>query len=442
MICFLPKELLWPSLNIQKLKKEFWNRFKDHYDELKEIKEENNTYLFIGNNQNSIENQLKHIKHKLNKKYKKYIDDSNKDINKIKFKKNIDFPRHPKINIKLENINFFNDFQKLIKLEFPTGHIGKSMKDYLYDDLAKKYSININEEDKENNYFFSLGINFSYISFIENLDHNRLHRIYYFKFKKKYKNIREDQLEKMKLKILYKNKNFLILEDMDVIENRTNKIIKEILIDTDIKYNFDSDLVYQVNSELEIEQILVKAKKENLDAYNPPFFNHWVNAKRKKVKKIKNKELKKIDNFEQFSKHNSMHKLIIRTNKEGKINQSFKNKIYKLVTFDDIVNFEEAIYLSRKNIWSTPTEKHSFQFLIKDFSKYEKEINDLINQHKNSNNNAYKFLNKKDNDIEFEIIPIVNTLEHSDCSMECCSMECCSMNCCLMHDSSSQNLKY
>lgn len=480
---YFDNSLISPSLNIQKLKKEFWDKFENHYEEIKEIKEVDDNYFFVNNSQNTINDQLKYIEeklkldklsyldklkqilykllfklvfklklsyklkyklfnpiklklNKLNTQYKKYIDDSNKNINKIKLKK----IRNSKINTKLKNINFFNDFQKIIKLEFPTGNEGKSMKDNLYDELAKKYSININEEDKENNYFFSLKTNFSCIPLIQNLDHNRLKRIYYFKFDKKYQII-ESKFEEIKLKILYKYKKVLILQDMDGIEDRTNQI-RQRLINTK---KYDSKLIYQINLESEIEQIwTTKIKEEYLDTYNLPF------SKRRKLKKIRNKELKNINNFEQLSESNSvnelisMHKVIITTTREGKINQSLKDRIYDCVTFDNIINFEETIYLSKKSFWSVPREKHSFQFLIKDFlvdnKKNWKEFNNLINQNKHYHNNKYKFLNKNNDDIqdiELEIIPIVDTLEHSDCSMECCSMECCSMNCCLIHDSSS-----
>lgn len=460
---YLDKSLIWTPLNIQKLKKEFWDKFEDYYEEIKEIKDADDNYFFVNNNQNTINDQLKYIEeklklnklsyldklkqilykslfkllftkltyklflklNKLNTQYKKYIDDSNKDINKIKFKKNIDFPRHPKINIKLENINFFNDFQKLIKLEFPKGNVGKLMKDYLYDELAKKYSININEEDKENNYFFSLKTNFSYIPLIQNLDHNRLQRIYYFKFDKKYQIIKS-KFEEIKLKILYKDKKVLILQDMDGIEDRTNQI-RQTLINTK---KYDSELIYQINLESEIEQILTKIKKEDLDAYNQPFFNHWVNAKRRKLKKIKSKKLKNINSFEQSSEYSSvheliaMHKVIITTTREGKINQSLKDRIYDLVTFENIINFEETIYLSKKTFWSVPMEKHSFQFLIKDFlvdKKNWKEFNNLINQNKHYHNNKYKFLNKNNdikNDIELKIIPVDNALVKENYPME------------------------
>lgn len=50
-----------------------------------------------------------------------------------------------------------------------------------------------------------------------------------------------------------------------------------------------------------------------------------------------------------------------------KIDQSFKDQIYDLMDFDNIVNFEEIIYLSKNSRFKIPMEKYSFQFLVKNF---------------------------------------------------------------------------
>lgn len=432
---YLDKEILSA---LRKLKKEFWNKFEDYYDQIKEI----NVYFFINSNngQDTIDNWLKKIKGELcDKKYEKYVDHnySNKNHNTIRFKK-INW----KIRKKLKKIDFFNNFSKLIQLEFSTDDVGQWIKDYLYDYLIKKYYDDLvkeglikknDEKDliiknyKKNNLFpISLKNNLSYITLIQNLNDNKIQRIYCFKLDQNNEDIKNKTLEKgMTILNNIKSKKKILLHDVYGVEDRTEKIKELIFKNTNNKVNKDDDkkinkkikskLIYQTNSKTELEQIWIKAWKASIKVNNLNFFNNYrLITKKKLILKIKNNEIEKQKDYPDIS--NSIHKIIITTTREGKINQSLKDRIYDLVTFDNIINFEETIYLSKKSFWSAPREKHSFQFLIKDFFKDEKnwkEFNNLINYNKQSHH-KYKFLNKNsddNDDIELEIIPVNNPIK-------------------------------
>ena len=506
---YLDKEILWA---LRKLKKEFWDKFEDYYDQIKEIqnvfflqkKEDKNI-----KDKNKIDEWLKLIKEKLfdkfdkkekklsdkkrnhliklsdkkkelfdkkrnhlikkkeklsdkfDKKEKKLSDKFDKKEKKLSDKKkelfekyfdhdylekNPDTIRFKKINWKirkkLKKINFFNNFSKSIQLEFPTGGVGQWIKDYLYDFLIKKYYDDLvkeglieknDEKDliiknyKKNNLFpISLKHNLSYITLIQNLNQNKIQRIYCFKLKQKNENIK---LEKG-MTILHesKSKKKIILHDVYGVEDRTEKI-KELILNKDddkkINKKIKSKLIYQTNSKTELEQIWIKAWKASIKVNNLNFFNnYWLITKKKLILEIKNNEIEKQKDYPDIS--NSIHKVIITTTREGKINQSLKDRIHDLVTFDNIINFEETIYLSKKSFWSAPREKHSFQFLIKDFFKDEKnwkKFNNLINYNKQSHHKykfyKYKFLNKNsddNDDIELEIIPVGNPInKNSKC---------------------------
>ena len=394
---YLNEKILSTPLNIQKVKENFWDKFSDHYEEIKEI----TCYLFVDD---EIEKPIEYIKEQMGSSYDKYIANWDENTKIIKFKEKY---KLKKIEKKLKKINILNGFKEMIQIKLPANNVRKEMEYYLYDDLLKKYSINIDEKMKKNNLLpFSLKNNFKYATLIQNLNSNKIHRIYYVKTNK---SVSEEELKKLesKFKILHKNKfnKKIILQDLYYVENKTEEI-KKILIN--IKNNVKSELIYETNSEKEIEQILIKVKKENLEPSNSIFLNYSITRK-KLTSKIIKKDYQNISNSEEFSTHNSMHNVIIITNKEGKINQSLRDKIYNFISFDNIVNFEEIIYLSKKNFFSVPKEKYSFQFLVKDFFKDEKnrkKFKNLINQHKHSCNKTYKFLNKNSNDIELEIIPI------------------------------------
>ena len=218
------------------------------------------------------------------------------------------------------------------------------------------------------------------------------------------------------------------MHDVYGVEDRTEKI-KELILNKDydkkINKKIKSKLIYQTNSKTELQQIWIKAWKASIKVNNLNFFNnYWLITKKKLILKIKNNEIEKQKDYLDTS--NSIHKVIITTTREGKINQSLKDRIYDLVTFENIINFEETIYLSKKTFWSAPREKHSFQFLIKDFFKDEKnwkKFNNLINYNKQSHHKykfyKYKFLNKNsddNDDIELEIIPVGNPInKNSKC---------------------------
>ena len=434
---YLDKEILSA---LRKLKKEFWDKFEDYYDQIKET----NVYFFINSNngQDTIDNWLKKIKGKLcDKKYEKYVDHnySNKNPDTIRFKK-INW----KIRKKLKKIDFFNNFSKSIQLEFPTGCVGQWIKDYLYDFLIKKYYDDLvkeglikknDEKDliiknyKKNNLFpISLKHNLSYITLIQNLNQNKIQRIYCFKLKQKNENIKLEKGMTILHESKSKSKKKIILHDVYGVEDRTEKI-KELILNKDydkkINKKIKSKLIYQTNSKTELEQIWIKAWKASIKVNNLNFFNnYWLITKKRLILEIKNNEIEKQKDYPDIS--NSIHKVIITTTREGKINQSLKDRICDLVTFDNIINFEETIYLSKKSFWSASKEKHSLQFLIKDFFKDKKnwkKFNNLINYNKQSHHKykfyKYKFLNKNsddNDDIELEIIAVGNPInKNSKC---------------------------
>ena len=455
---YLNRELL-PSLNIQRFKKEFWNKFSDYYDLIEETKVEN-TYFFNFNE--NIDNVLDQVKKESNKIYKlnnkieelnklknekkikklnNKIEKLNKKINKKEEKK---FNKYIKINDEEKNKNLIkfseklrnnslilNNFQQLYEIKIAKeNNDGNLIREFIYS-LSQKYSITIDKRNDKKINLFSLKNNLDKLQLLDNLDLKKMERIYYFKSKVKQEKLDKTIIKKLNLKILNdenKSKKVIFL-DLFSLEDRTEKIRQELFNNKNNLKCF-SELRYRLDYEAEKEQVWIQTQKTKWFYSKIPFWvrlkkfwiklkNFWIKFWTKfwtKLKKFfgrKNKESsvensRKSSNEEKNNLNEThIHKLIITTNKEGKINQSFKNQIYDLIRFDNIVNFEEVIYLSKNSKFKIPMEKHSFQFLVKNFFNDKEELKkfkDLMNKQKNSYN-KYKFLNEY-NDLEWKVIPI------------------------------------
>ena len=417
----IKEDILFYSPNIDKFRRELFK--SSNYNNI-QIKEEpiDSKYIFI-NSDDNIEDFLNKIKESLgDKKYDKYISKDN-DNNIIIIKKR----RFNIINykllwtslwFKLESLNFDDKFEQLYEIEiFDVKNI---------QELTQKYSINSYIKKNDNKiHFFSLMDEKNLI--LENFDRNRFIRTYYLKFTTdkntdkntdKFKNSLQELLTEKSLNLKhlsFKNKKILIsISDKnknDIFNDKSEEIIESLL---EIKINDEnfmkknnkrkSFVEYQMNSDSEIEQILIEIENRffNLIKEEKEFIPKWINTFNKKEK----------NNFKKNNvlvNHNSFHKLIIRTNVEAKLDQPLKEKIYELIGEDNILNFKETIYLS-KYFWILSEEKHSFQFLIKNnILKDEilEKLNDLIQKYK-SYHNKFESLYKKEktNDLEYEIIPI------------------------------------
>lgn len=152
---------------------------------------------------------------------------------------------------------------------------------------------------------------------------------------------------------------------------------------------YKSCLEYWTDSEKEREQIFIK-----INLYGDSF----------KLKKRKYDVKPREINLE--NTNNYLKKVIIRSDSESKLDQSFKNELFIFFGLKNILDFEEKIYLNKNSFWELTKEKHSFQFILNTSSLNEnklKQFEDLIYKYNISyNNNKYRSKNKED--LEYTVL--------------------------------------
>ena len=439
MILLLNKELLSVPLNLQKFKKEFWDKFPDYKDQIEEkwIKDK---YVFVNSNE-KIDDVLMNNKNKLgNKLYEKYIEKINEDI--IRIKSN-NLWNLLKADIKLINFNFNYYFQPLYKITIPND---KDIDQHIKN-LVKKYSINFDfkllnsdqsTENKKVIQFFSLKNN--KISLLQDFDNKRLKRVYYVRFKLNCWKTFNWKSIKSKLKLFLTDE--LKLEEIPDHHHYYNNHKKTLTVKVYDKFCIGSDktekilnaeydcwfkdwfwkdktkcetfLEYKMNLQEEKEQILIKTLNTNYWLHKQFFLTGWIDKFNKKIKKAskeKQKSNKDNPNSNDFVEINKsiMHKIIIVTNNSTKLEQLLKERIFNFIGSDNIFNFDEKIYLSKSSFWNFPEEKHSFQFITKNsflaIDENLKKLKDLIIEYQHSYD-RYKFDNKIKNRFEYKIMPI------------------------------------
>lgn len=441
------KSLLNHPLNIYQFKKEFWDKFSNYKDQIEEewVKDK---YIFANSNE-KIDDVLMNIKNKLgNELYEKYIEKINENIIRIKSKNLWNLLN---ADIKLINFNFNYYFEPLYDITIPND---KDIDQYI-NNLAKKYSINFDfellnsdqsDENKKVIQFFSLKKN--KISLLQDFDNKRLKRVYYVRFKLNcWKTFNWESIKLQLESFFLTDELKLKLEDFYFYnkykKTLTLKVYDEFCIDNDktekilnAEYDYwfkdwfwkdktkcETFLEYKMNWKEEKEQILIKVINSDCLFTKDFFASAWINKFDRKTK-IKNKKKHKIesnsDDFIEINKNSTMHKIVIVTNNSDKLEQSLKERIFNFIGIDNIFNFYERIYLSKKYFSDFLKERHSLQLLVKNSflanEENRKNFENLINEYQYSYD-RYKFDNKPNNKFEYKIIPL-NPLEDWDTSNE------------------------
>ena len=433
-------------LNTHQFVKEFWDKFPYYKQQINERLIENE-YIFINSNEKMVD-VLKNIRNKLgNKLYKQYIEEINENTIKLKNKELKSIAWIQK-ETKLMNFDFYYYFQPLYEITIPNN---KNIDEHIKN-LVKKYSINfdlelLNSEKSCKNEktikFFSLKQHSSSISLLQDFDNTRLTRVYYVRFKVNcwktfnWENIKSELnsffSKELKLKLLdnfyyYKKcKKTLALKVYDefcISDDKTEKILnlknlKNVWFQdwfrTD-KIKCQTFLEYKIESQEEKEQTLIKAFKLNC-LFNKFYNPLWVNKLDKKQNKLDKKKEKNKKNNQQDTNNNlimmntSLHKVIVVTNNLDRLEKDFKEKIFNFIGFNNILNFNEKIYLSKPSFWDHLKEKHSFQFIVRNNFLSDAEnlkiFKDLLNEYQYSYDRYnFNFNDQKDNKLNYQIIPI------------------------------------
>ena len=413
--------ILYSDLNNQKFIKEFSSQFSNYYDETEETRMKN-YWIFNKNDTNFFKCFLNEIKEKIgDKRYKKYIqikDEKNKIIMMKKINWNI-----PLIN-KLAKLDFYKNFSSLYEIKIKNLD-DINVKQRIHN-LISKYSVPcyIDEEKLTIKSHFSFKNCFENNIKMENFTDNKIARNYLVKLEDSNKNINMSILEKEFKNLLIQMPNLNLDESSFQINKSINQGFKisfythyqvddkrqeigKLINDLNEKNKwslkikkYESSLEYWTDSEQEREQIFIK-----MNSYGDS------SKLKKREENVKPVEI----NPENTS--NYLKKVIIRSNSENKLDQSFKNELFNFFGSDNILDFEEKIYLNKSSLWELAKEKYSFQFILNTSSldeKQLKEFNNLMIKH-NSSFNKYKFfsnLTKDQKNLELEYtILYLNPLE-------------------------------
>ena len=404
--------ILYSDLNNQKFIKEFSGQFSNYYDEVMETCMDG--YLIFNKNDIDFQSFLNKIKEKIgDKTYNKYIQIKDKENKIIMFKQiNWNIP----LSNKLAKLDFYKNFSSLYEIKIKNLD-DTNVKQHI-DNLISKYSVPcyIDEENLSIKSHFSFKNCFENNIKMENFTDNKIARHYLVNLEDSNKNINMSILSEEFKNLLVQIPNLNLDESSFQIKKSINQGFKisfythyqadnkrqEIgkLINNLNEKNewslkmkkYKSCLEYWTDSEQEREQIFIK-----MNSYGDSF----------KLKKRK-ENVKPIEiNPENTS--NYLKKVIIRSDSESKLDQSFKNELFNFFGSDNILDFEEKIYLNKSSLWELTKEKYSFQFILTASSldeKQLKEFNNLMIKH-NSSFNKYKFFNNLTRDqknLEYTIL--------------------------------------
>lgn len=401
--------ILYSDLNNQKFIKEFSSQFSNYYDETEETWMKN-YWIFNKNDTDFFKCFLNEIKEKIgDKRYNKYIHIKDEE-NKIIMLKQINW-----ISNKLAKLDFYKNFSSLYEIKIKNLDDTNVKKNI--NDLISKYSVPcyIDEKNLSIKSHFSFKNCFENNIKMENFTDNKILRRYSFKLDDCNKIATKDIIENVLLEIY--NKSFFKIKEIkwgfkisfythyrvDDKRQEIGKLIND--LNEKNKWSlkmkkYKSCLEYWTDSEQEREQIFIK-----MNLYGNSF------KLRKRNEDVKPTEI----NPENTS--NYLKKVIIRSNSESKLDQSFKNELFNFFGSDNILDFEEKIYLNKSSLWELTKEKYSFQFILNTSSldeKQLKEFNNLMIKH-NSSFNKYKFFSnltrdQKNLELEYTIL-YLNPLE-------------------------------
>ena len=339
---------------------------------------------------------------------------------------------HLLLRFKLKSLGFKKNFIRLYEIKI-TNLKDEKIKEI--NNLIKEYSFLCYFvccfDGKNENLIIRSAFSFKWSlnrnSIIENLTNDKILRQYSFKIKSCSKNINEiiNNKENTKnLSTLLAKKIDLKESDIDLkpnkysfkatyhttfLENRKKEEIDEVIseLNKENKWrlkitNFKSFLEYSTSSEQEKEQIWIKINSHNL---NYQF----------KMKRNKKKKRNKLEKTEPQDTSKYLKKIILTSDIEGKLNQSFKTELFDFFGTNNVIDFEEKIYLSKNSFWQLAKEKHSFQFILNCSSLSEEELKkfkDLMSKHNNffSKHNFFDSAKKKQGNLEYTIL-YLNPLE-------------------------------
>ena len=410
--------ILYSDLNNQKFIKEFSSQFSNYYDETEETRMKN-YWIFNKNDTNFFKCFLNEIKEKIgDKRYKKYIQIKD-EKNKIIMLKQINW-----ISNKLFKLDFYKFFSRFL-YEIKIKNLDDTNVKKNINNLISKYSVPcyIDEKNLSIKSRFSFKNCFENNIKMENFTDNKILKRHSFKLDNCNGGATKDIIENVLTQIpdlkLYNKSSFQIKKSKSInqgfkisfythyqVDDKRQEIGK-LINDLNEKNKwslkikkYEYSLEYWTDSEQEREQIFIK-----MNSYGDSF----------KLKKRK-ENVKPVEiNPENTS--NYLKKVIIRSNSENKLDQSFKNELFNFFGSDNILDFEEKIYLNKSSLWELAKEKYSFQFILNTSSldeKQLKEFNNLMIKH-NSSLNKYKFfsnLTKDQKNLELEYtILYLNPLE-------------------------------
>ena len=426
---------LFARLKNQKFIKEFWDSISDYCNEMKEKQDKN--HRIYTNNPENFKVFLEEIKKKIgDQKYDKYIRIKDEKKGIIEFN-DPSFLLH----IRLSRLEFYENFARLYEIKI--ANLKNEKIKEIINNLIKKHSVVCYFDDKDTsndkNLVIKSAFSFKWClnrnSIIENFTNDKMLKQCSFKIKNCNENIDEEKIinslaEKEKLDSeelnshLKSNKSsFKIAYHTTCLENR-EKEINEVISKLNEKnkwslkkVNFKSFLEYSTNSEQEKEQIWIKINSHNLDCK----FKKKKKDSNKKGKDESEKE-KKLEEIKPKDTSKYLKKIIITSDIEGKLNQSFKTELFDFFNTNNIIDFEEKIYLSkRSSFWPPAKEKHSFQFILSPSSlngDQLKNFNNLMSKYSTfystySKHNFFDNTKKKQANLEYTIL-YLNPLEKWD----------------------------
>ena len=430
------KSKLFNTLKNQKFIKEFWDIFSDYWNVMEEKQSKN--YWIYTNDQKDFNVFLNEVRKKIgNQKYDKYIRIKDKRKRIIEFNDSSFL-----LSFRLSKLGFYENFARLYEIKIANLK-DENIKEI--NNLIKKHSVLCHFDDKDTNNDENLVIKSAFSfkwclnrnSIIENFTNDKILRQYSFKIKNCNKNINEviDEENTKNLLTLLAKKIDLKESDIDLkpnkysfkvayhttfLENRKKEEIDEVISELNKENkenkwslkitNFKSFLEYSTNSEQEKEQIWIKINSNNLDCKFKKKKRKKDEDESKKEKKLE--EIKPEDTF-----NNYLKKIIITSDIEGELNQSFKTELFNFFGVNNITDFEEKIYLSKSSS-KFAKEKHSFQFILSRSSLNEdqlKNFNNLMSKHSTSystysKHNFFDNAKKKETNLEYTIL-YLNPLE-------------------------------
>ena len=401
--------ILYSDLSNQKFIKEFSGQFSNYYDEVKETDMKN--YRIFNKNNINFQSFLNGIKEKIgDKTYNKYIQIKDEENKIIMFKQiNWNIP----LSNKLRKLDFYKNFSPLYEIKIKNLD-NINVKQHIHN-LISKYSVPcyIDEKNLSIKSHFSFKNCFENNIKMENFTDDKIARHYLVKLEDSNKNINMSILGEEFKNLLVQIPNLNLDESFFQMKKSINEGFK-----ISFYTNYQTD-----NKKQEINELINNLNEKNkwslkIQKYKS-FLEYWTNSEQEreqifikmnlygdffKLKKRKYDVKPREINLENTS--NYLKKVIIRSNSESKLDQSFKNELFNFFELDNILDFEEKIYLNKNYFWELAKEKHSFQFILNTYSlngNKLKQFEDLISKY-NISYNKNKYWSKDKEDLEYTVL--------------------------------------